>query len=182
MGGCLMADESTPLMDAIDDDGHEHPLEDDQSDGKGLRKQLETQHAEHTSYKEHAEAELAQFREQQLDNAFVFNGLSRIEGMGKAIAQVYEGAPTSEALAQHLEGEYGYVYDGPDHPQAKLIADGQARLDGLGADATSMNPPSSDDVLANAEAAGNYQLPRSRGGSWRSSSEVSLSQFCSPLL
>lgn len=138
-----MSDELEGLIEdasaVVDGDTH-------QETGKGLRTQLEA-----------ANAELSQYKDRALDDAFARNGLTRDAGFGKAVAQLYDGDPTPEALEAHLVAEYGYENPGEDHPLAQTIGTEQSKLDQIGNQAGSISPPSDQDRLSAAEASGNYQ-------------------------
>lgn len=93
----------------------------------------------------------------EMDDAFKASGLERDQGLGKAIALAYDGPPDADALATHLEGEYGYIRSGEPHPLADQITLAQAQLDSVAATAGSapfVTPW--DEELAKAEAVGDY--------------------------
>jgi hypothetical protein len=118
-------------------------------DGKGLRKQLNASLDREKKYKT-----------QLLDNAYEELKLDPNTGLGKAIAKEYEGEPTLDALAAYAKDEYEYeapAAESADHPQAELIAQQQAALDAVGGTAGSVVDPTQGDVLAQAEADGDYQ-------------------------
>jgi hypothetical protein len=118
-------------------------------DGKGLRKQLNAS----------LERE-KKFRTQLLDKAYTDLKLDPATGLGKAIAKEYEGEPNMDALAAYAKDEYDYeapASEVADHPQAEQIAQQQAALDAVGGTAGSVVDPTQGDVLAQAEADGDYQ-------------------------
>ena len=117
--------------------------------GKGLRAQLEK-----------ANSDLKVYREKERVGAFEANGLDTTKGQGKAFVRGYDGENSVEAVATYLKEEYEYVYEAPEgeHPQAQAIAQGQAALDQIGQTAGSVPVvPSEGDVLAKAEAEGDYK-------------------------
>ena len=122
--------------------------------GKGLRAQLEKQ----ISATKDEQAKNAVLRTQLLDRSYTELGLDPTKLVGKAIAERYEGEPTTEALATFAKEEYGYEPLPVEavHPQAQAIAQGQAALDQIGQTAGSVASPAEGDVLAKAEAEGDY--------------------------
>lgn len=110
---------------------------------------------------EEALAENKTLKAEKLDAAFTDIGLSPTTGLGKAIAKEYDGAPTTEALAEYAKIEYEWekpVAPVTDPPVAQEIATEQAALDAASQTAGSVPiVPSEADDLAAAEAAGDYQ-------------------------
>lgn len=91
-----------------------------------------------------------------MDRAFADNGLDRHTGPGKAIATAYEGEPTTEAVAQHLLNEYDHTLESAPNPIAASISTAQSQLDHAAAGAGSVSVPTQDDILAQAEAKGDW--------------------------
>jgi len=122
-------------------------VEDTKDTGKGLRAQLEV-----------ALAKVKKNDDRERIRSFKAIGLNVDEGYGKAIALSYDGEPTEEAVAAYAKDEFGYVHqvDPQTHPQAAQIQDQQQRLDQIGQTAGSVTTPSQNDVLAKAEAEGDY--------------------------
>ena len=116
-------------------------------EAKGLRKQLNDAHAV-----------IAKQRTDILTPAYEQLGLDPSKELGKAIAKEYEGEASFDALAKFAKEEYGYEHTpaDPSHPQAAEIAQGQAALDQIGQTAGSVVAPNEGDVLAKAEADGDY--------------------------
>ncbi len=116
--------------------------------GGGLRRQLEATLAENK-----------QLKADKLAGSFKEIGLDPTTGLGKAIAQVYDGETSTEALAEFAETEYGHTAEvvPETHPQAAAINQGQAALDQVGQGAGSVPVPTQADTLAKAEAEGDYQ-------------------------
>ena len=54
------------------------------------------------------EAELASYKDKEIDNVFGKLGLSTDKGFGKALKQVYDGPINTESIAQFAKDEYGY--------------------------------------------------------------------------
>jgi len=122
--------------------------------GKGLRAQLEKQIAATKAEQEVS----AGYRTQLLDQSYKDLGLDPTKLVGKAIAEKYDGAATTEALAEFAKEEYGYEPEQVEElsQQAQNIALGQAALDQVGQSAGSIVPPTEVDTLAKAEAEGDY--------------------------
>jgi len=116
--------------------------------GKGLRAQLEKSNARANKYKT-----------QLLATAYDDLGLKADEGLGKAIAKEYDGEPNAEALATFAEEEYGYTKPEPVevNEQAQRIAQEQQNLDTAAATAGSIVSPTTEELLAKAEAEGDVQ-------------------------
>ena len=116
-------------------------------EAKGLRKQLNDAHAV-----------IAKQRTDILTPAYEKLSLNPEIGLGKAIAKEYEGEASFDALAKYAKDEYGYEHVAPDpaHPDAAIIAQGQAALDQVGQSAGSVVAPTQSDVLGKAEAEGDY--------------------------
>ena len=124
--------------------------------GKGLRGQLEKQIAA-TKVEQDKNAVL---RTQLLDRSYTELGLDPTKLVGKAIAENYDGEPTTEALAAYAKEQYSYepVAAAPAaHPLAGQIESQQNALDQIGQTAGSVPvAPAQGDVLAKAEAEGDY--------------------------
>ena len=54
------------------------------------------------------EAELASYKDKEIDLVFGKLGLSTDKGFGKALKQVYDGPINTESIAQFAKDEYGY--------------------------------------------------------------------------
>jgi hypothetical protein len=123
--------------------------------GKGLRGQLEKQ-IEKTN---EVQADNQALRTQLLDRSYLELGLDPTKLIGKAIAEKYEGAPNTEALAEFAKAEYGFepVPVTEANPLTQQIGSQQAALDQVGQTAGSVPVlPTENDALAQAEAAGDY--------------------------
>ncbi len=141
-----MSEETTETDVVVDDEIKET--------GKGLRAQLEKSIAAGKQ----KDADNAGLRTQLLDRSYKELGLDPTKLIGKAIAEKYDGEPTTEGLAEFAKTEYGYEYtpDPEQHPQAQAIALGHAALDQVGQVAGSVAPTSQEDALAKAEAEGDW--------------------------
>ena len=105
-----------------------------------------------------ARQEAAEYKTLLMKGAYNDIGLNPNDGLGKAIAKEFDGKPTTEALAEYARAEYGYEKPiGSDHPEAATITGQQAQLDAASQGAGSVLPPKEADVLAKAEAEGDYK-------------------------
>ena len=120
---------------------------DSKETGGGLRKELER-----------TKAENKELRESVRTNAFGSAGIDTTTGLGKAIAQVYDGENTAEAIQKFATEEYGWQPTAPDesHPAAQAIQEGNARMEQVGQHSGSVAPVSQANSLAEAEAKGDY--------------------------
>jgi len=117
-----------------------------ESEGKGLRKQLETALKENRALK-------ADKRDEVLTGI----GLDPTKGLGKALVEQFDDGKVSiDTLQETAVNEYGHVIPEAieQHPQAQQIATETARVEELGQTAGSVAPPSQADALAKAEAEG----------------------------
>ena len=112
--------------------------------GKGLRAQLEA-----------ALSENKKLKTTQRDSAFKEAGIDTSGGMGKAISQMYEGNSDAADILKFAKDEYDYDVL-PSNPVAAQVAAEQAKLDNVGQTAGSVVAPAEMDVLAKAEAEGDY--------------------------
>jgi hypothetical protein len=131
------------------------PSDEGKETGKGLRGQLEKQIVKTNE----VQADNQALRTQLLDRSYQELGLDPSKLVGKAIAEKYEGEPTTEALAEFAKAEYGYepVPVTEVNPLTQQIVTQQAALDQVGQTAGSVPVvPSETDVLAKAEAEGDY--------------------------
>jgi hypothetical protein len=93
-----------------------------------------------------------------MESSFEALGLDPNSGLGKAIAKEYNGEVSTDALAQYAADEYGYTPPiQEDNPVAGQIQQEQGRLDEVGKQAGSVPTPSRNEVLAKAEAEGDYR-------------------------
>jgi hypothetical protein len=110
--------------------------------------------------------ENAGLRAQQMTSVYAEADLDLTKGLGKAIAKEYDGPMTLEALTAYASEEYGYVVpEAPSNPQAQLITSEQTRLDTAAQGAGSVPvAPTSEQAIAEAEAAGDYATAMSLKG------------------
>lgn len=106
-----------------------------------------------------AREENVRLKARLMEGAYNQVGLNPDTGLGKAIAKEYKGDPSAEGLAEYAKAEYGYEKPaGEINPQAQAIAAETARLDQASAGAGSVPVTDQGDLLAQAEAEGNYDL------------------------
>lgn len=123
---------------------------------KGLREALERKEAE-------LEAERIKNTEltsKLMQSAFKEAGLNPLEGLGKAVAKLYDGEPDAAAITQFAKEEYGWTPGtGPSQSNtADAVAAGQQRVDQALAGATSVTPePDLNAQITQANQEGDWQ-------------------------
>jgi len=101
------------------------------------------------------EAELASFKDKEINNVFGKLGLSTDKGFGKALKQVYDGPVNLESISQFAKDEYGFEPTGQVEeitqpaPEPVLQDDARARVAALDANSVSEVPRNVDEQLAN---------------------------------
>ena len=101
------------------------------------------------------EAELASYKEKEIDSVFGQIGLSTDKGFGKALKQVYDGPVNAESITQFAKDEYGFEPTGQvqdvtqPEPEPVVQVDARARVAALDANSTSVMPQGLDEQLAN---------------------------------
>jgi hypothetical protein len=101
------------------------------------------------------EAELASYKEKEIDSVFGQIGLSTDKGFGKALKQVYDGPVNAESITQFAKDEYGFEQTGQvqdvtqPEPEPVVQDDARARVAALDANSTSVMPQGLDEQLAN---------------------------------
>jgi hypothetical protein len=101
------------------------------------------------------EAELASFKDKEINNVFGKLGLSTDKGFGKALKQVYDGPVDLESISQFAKDEYGFEPTGQVEeitqpaPEPVLQDDARARVAALDANSVSEVPQNVDEQLAN---------------------------------
>ena len=101
------------------------------------------------------EAELASYKEKEIDSVFGQIGLSTDKGFGKALKQVYDGPVNAESITQFAKDEYGFEPTGQvqdvtqSEPEPVIQDDARARVAALDANSTSVMPQGLDEQLAN---------------------------------
>ena len=102
------------------------------------------------------EAELASYKDKEIDNVFGSLGLSTDKGFGKALKQVYDGPVNTEAVAQFAKEEYGFEPKGQveevtqPEPEPIVQDDARSRVAALDANSSSDVPMSVNDELVAA--------------------------------
>ena len=102
------------------------------------------------------EAELASYKDKEIDNVFGSLGLSTDKGFGKALKQVYDGPVNTEAVAQFAKEEYGFEPKGQveevtqPEPEPIVQDDARSRVAALDANSTSDVPLDANDELVAA--------------------------------
>jgi len=102
------------------------------------------------------EAELASYKDKEINNVFGKLGLSTDKGFGKALKQVYDGPVDLESIAQFAKDEYGFEPTGQvevipqSEPEPVVQDDARARVAALDANSTSEIPLDVNEQLANA--------------------------------
>ena len=102
------------------------------------------------------EAELASYKDKEIDNVFGKLGLSTDKGFGKALKQVYDGPIDTESIAQFAKDEYGYESTGQVQeitqpaPEPIVQDDARSRVAALDANSVSDVPLSTNEELAKA--------------------------------
>ena len=100
------------------------------------------------------EAELASYKDKEIDNVFGTLGLSTDKGFGKALKQVYDGPIDTESIAQFAKDEYGYESTGQVQditqpaPEPIVQDDARSRVAALDANSTSDVPLDVNEQLA----------------------------------
>lgn len=121
----------------------------------GVKQMRETIDRKDESIKK-LEAELASFKDKEINNVFGKLGLSTDKGFGKALKQVYDGPVDTESIAQFAKDEYGYEPTGQvqeitqPEPAPVTQDDARARVAALDANSTSDVPLDANEELAKA--------------------------------
>ena len=128
------------------DEGTEVTTEAPAEEAKGLRGQLEAALSENKTLKA-----------DKLAESFDKIGLDPKTGLGKAIAKEYSGDVSADALAEYAKTEYDWEgSEESPNPQAQAINEGTQRLEEVNQTSGSIVAPNEGDVLAKAEAEGDY--------------------------
>jgi len=102
------------------------------------------------------EAELASYKDKEIDNVFGNLGLSTDKGFGKALKQVYDGPVDAESISQFAKDEYGWEPTGQvqevtqPEPEPQVQDDARSRVAALDANSSSDVPMSVNDELVAA--------------------------------
>ena len=101
------------------------------------------------------EAELASFKDKEINNVFGKLGLSTDNGFGKALKQVYDGPVDLESVSKFAKEEYGFEPTGQveevtqPEPEPVIQDDARARVAALDANSVSEVPQDVNEQLAN---------------------------------
>jgi hypothetical protein len=101
------------------------------------------------------EAELASFKDKEINNVFGKLGLSTDKGFGKALKQVYDGPVDLESISKFAKDEYGFEATGQvqeitqPEPEPVTQDDARARVAALDANSVPDVPQNVDEQLAN---------------------------------
>ena len=102
------------------------------------------------------EADLASFKDKEINNVFGKLGLSTDKGFGKALKQVYDGPVDLESISKFAKDEYGFESTGQvqeitqPEPEPVVQDDARARVAALDANSTSEIPLDVNEQLAKA--------------------------------
>ena len=102
------------------------------------------------------EAELASYKDKEIDSVFGKLGLSTDKGFGKALKQVNDGPIDTESIAQFAKDEYGFESTGQvqevtqSAPEPVVQDDARARVAALDANSNSEVPLDANDKLVEA--------------------------------
>ena len=102
------------------------------------------------------EAELASYKDKEIDNVFGSLGLSTDKGFGKALKQVYDGPVDTESISQFAKDEYGWEPTGQvqevtqPEPAPQVQDDARSRVAALDANSASDVPMNINDELVAA--------------------------------
>ena len=102
------------------------------------------------------EAELASFKDKEINNVFGKLGLSTDKGFGKALKQMYDGPIDTESIAQFAKDEYGYESSGQVQEVTQPVVeppiqdDARSRVAALDANSNSEVPLDANEELVAA--------------------------------
>lgn len=91
--------------------------------------------------------EIAEMRADAISTHLGSIGLEVGRGLGKAIAQNYDGKTTAEDIAAFAKSEYDHEYVPEQAPQAQEMQAAQQRADVFGQASAPMQPVSGEDVI-----------------------------------
>ena len=91
--------------------------------------------------------------------AFTEAGIDTTSGLGKAIAQVYDGDTNTESILTFAKEEYGWEpVPVPENPQQPVIQQGHQKLDAIQAASVPLVPTTEDEALRTAEQDGDFDM------------------------
>jgi len=93
------------------------------------------------------DAEIAGYRSDAIATHLGSIGLEAGKGLGKAIANGYDGETTADAIAAFAKTEYDHEYVPQQAPAAQQMQAAQQRADGFGQASSPMQPASSEDIV-----------------------------------
>ena len=102
------------------------------------------------------EAELASFKDKEINNVFGKLGLSTDKGFGKALKQVYDGPVDLESISKFAKDEYGFEATGQvqevtqPEPEPVVQNDARSRVAALDANSSSDVPLDVNEELVKA--------------------------------
>ena len=102
------------------------------------------------------EAELASFKDKEINNVFGKLGLSTDKGFGKALKQVYDGPVDLESISKFAKDEYGFESTGQvqevtqPEPEPVVQDDARSRVAALDANSSSDVPLDVNEELVKA--------------------------------
>ena len=102
------------------------------------------------------EAELASFKDKEINNVFGKLGLSTDKGFGKALKQVYDGPVDLESISKFAKDEYGFETTGQVQevtqlePEPVVQDDARSRVAALDANSSSDVPLDVNEELVKA--------------------------------
>ena len=91
--------------------------------------------------------EIAEMRADAISTHLGSIGLEVGRGLGKAIAQNYDGKTTAEDIAAFAKSEYDHEYVPEQAPQAQEMQAAQQRADTFGQASAPMQPVSGEDII-----------------------------------
>ena len=104
-----------------------------------------------------ANEERDKYKAQAMTTAFKQVGLDPDKGMGKLIAEHYDGEPDAEALAAYAS-QYGHEVPNVENENQPAIDAGNARLDQVNQSADPSEPMTPAEIARRAQAEGNMVL------------------------
>ena len=93
------------------------------------------------------DAEIADMRADAIATHLGAIGLEVGKGLGKAIAQSYDGKTTAEDIAAFAKSEYEHEYVPEQAPAAQNMQAAQQRVDAFGQASSPMQPVSGEDIV-----------------------------------
>lgn len=102
-------------------------------------------------------AENEKLKAQLLEKAYADAGLDTSGGLGKAIAKLYDGEPTTENILEYAKEEFGYEPSKkPENPVQPVIQQQQQALDVIDQVGIPVDPQTEQEALNKAESEGDF--------------------------